>query len=146
MRCTSLFLGEWIYNTDTKSHFKVFTSSKNWSNSRSHCLSLNADLASITSNRTNEFLINLTKNDFWSGGYLSDGSWRWSNSRSFFYKNWHSNEPNNYGGVGEDRIQVYIKSNGVGTWNDLRGTAKLNYVCEKIQLGINFVNLFLFNN
>ena len=80
-----------------------------------------ATLVSIPNKETNDFLITLTQEPSWIGGYRkSDGMWGWTDGSPWTFSNWSPGEPNNSGGS-ENFVEInfsYGSYRGVGLWND----------------------------
>jgi len=69
-----------------------------------------------------------TKSPVWIGAndLLEEGRWMWTDGTILAYKNWHKDEPNNFGGR-EDCGALW---NGM-KWNDWFCSSKAYYICEK---------------
>ena len=65
------------------------------------------------------------------GGYRVGSTWRWSDGSAWSYTNWHSGQPDNYGGR-QDKTQFNWGS--VGKWDDLSTTDTRPFICQ-IKLG-----------
>ncbi|XP_033122640.1 C-type lectin mannose-binding isoform-like, partial [Anneissia japonica] len=111
--------------------YRVFKSLKTWNEAHVACsyLAKNSDLVSIESDSENNFVSTLSNSyTYWIGLMRSGSSWRWSNYSTSRYRKWGSGEPNNVGG---NENCVHTKKNGnYLTWNDIRCSARLSYVCE----------------
>jgi len=76
-------------------------------------------LVSIPNNETNNFLVSLTKESAWTGGYRkSGGGWGWTDGSPWNWTNWSPGEPNNDGG-NEEFVEINFKYGPTfGFWND----------------------------
>ena len=76
-------------------------------------------LVSIPNNETNNFLLTLTIESAWTGGYRkSDGvSWGWTDGSPWTFSNWSPGEPNNYSGE-DNFVEINVLGPTVGLWND----------------------------
>ena len=110
----------------------MFTFIKTWNDARSHCKSLGGDLASVSSLEINTFLTILTSDQAWIGGYKSGSSWKWTDGSSVDYSNWMSGQPNNWGG---NQDKIYINRDGLGGWDDDKGSSERYFICEKLKQG-----------
>ena len=75
-------------------------------------------LVSISNRETNDFLLILTRERTWIGGFRTDievVEWAWTAGTQWTFENWGPGEPNNDGGE-EDFVQINYPS--VGEWND----------------------------
>ena len=70
-----------------------------WNEARRQCQGLGADLASVTSSITNNFLTTLTQEQAWIGGYKDGDTWQWTDGSTWGYTNWFPGQPDNSGGV-----------------------------------------------
>jgi hypothetical protein len=93
-------------------------------------------LATITSANENNFIRDFVVNgtnqqsildQFFTGGYYQDGSWKWITGESFTYTNWNTGEPNNNPGIDESRVTMWGPAltpppgggqGPLGTWNN----------------------------
>ena len=111
-----------------------------WDEARAKCQDLEADLASITSEETNNFLTSLINAPSWVGGYKDKSmfwgqQWRWSDGSDWGYENWNQGEPNNRGGT-EDKITIRTNNfwgswdPGYGKWNDDKSWKTFPFICQ----------------
>merc|ERR1712215_74176 len=110
--------------------YKVLTVNQTWRESKMNCEDLDGNLASIHSEKENEFLHHLAGEAFtWVGGndIKSENSWVWSDGTSINYKNWAEGEPNNFGE--EDCLD--INHHDYGLWNDDQCDYHLQAICKK---------------
>ena len=89
---------------------QIFSSKKKWDDARIHCQNSEAELASVTSSETNNFLTTLTQKKCWIGGYTEDkDTWQWTDGSPWGYTNWRIDRPNNKGG-NQDKLWFYLIS------------------------------------
>ncbi len=152
------------YNPDNGHYYQAIYSSGGigWLDAKAAAASaplkfngLQGYLATITSAKENEFILNKLPADAWIGATDKDqeGHWKWDTGpeagQEFWYwdgskgvtvssryHNWNSNEPNNSAShsgspEGEDYGQFYVSGGSPGKWNDLPGagaaSGKLKY-------------------
>jgi hypothetical protein len=111
--------------------FKYVSNAKlNWPDAQKACRTWGGHLASIRSSAEQDQIKSIvhTKSPVWIGAndLLQEGKWMWTDGTLLSYKNWHKNEPNNYGGR-EDCGALW---NGM-KWNDWFCSSKAYYICEK---------------
>ena len=105
---------------------------KSWNNARRSCQDHQADLASVTDEATNIFLLSLNKKSSWIGGYLdSDKKWKWTDGSTWRYTNWYCGEPNNSKGKQDKLIFNHPYTRGVGKWDDDNEKLKFPFICQK---------------
>ncbi|KAK7482491.1 hypothetical protein BaRGS_00026308, partial [Batillaria attramentaria] len=110
-------------------------SKKTWFEARRFCQQNGADLASITTESTNSFLVTyLTKRSavntpYWIGlNKLGGGQYRWTDGAAFVYVNWGESEPNNaYGG--QACVNLYSMA---GKWNDDNCMDEFHFICKRV--------------
>ena len=111
--------------------YKFFSSDETWDDARSHCQNLEAELASVTSKITNEFLTTLTQEECWIGGYKNGSTWQWTDgSESIWwkYRNWASGQPDNIGG-NQDKLKFNFKE--PGKWDNEESHMQQPFICQK---------------
>jgi len=111
--------------------YKYVSNAKlNWPDSQKACRQWGGHLASIRTAAEQDQIKSIvhTKSPVWIGAndLLQEGKWMWTDGTLLAYKNWHKNEPNNYGGR-EDCGALW---NGM-KWNDWFCSSKAYYICEK---------------
>ena len=127
-------------------HWYAVLPSANWDTAKQKCEDFGGHLAYVESEAENDFLINLLKqkqpidtspNDpygpgAWLGGTDEDkeGEWLWLNGRSFTYKNWANESPNNQSGTEHFAELIWHRAIAKGTWNDDSKTALNLSICE----------------
>jgi hypothetical protein len=104
---------------------------KTWSNAKTYSESLGGYLATITSQKENDFITtNLISNPaFQQGVFLGgtdaseEGVWQWVTGETWNYTNWIPGEPNN-SHDDEDYLAMDVVNNDgrLGKWNDWLGT------------------------
>ncbi|XP_054471972.1 CD209 antigen-like protein E isoform X4 [Anoplopoma fimbria] len=113
--------------------------SASWDESRQDCRDKGSDLVIVDTLEEQEFLSSIIRKLTWIG--LSDrdneGTWIWIDGTplSDTVKYW--NEPPNNGGghpqSGEqDCVQIVVRRNPRGNWNDLRCDKSRQWICEKL--------------
>merc|ERR1719208_454428 len=113
--------------------YKYFDNSVKWDDAREHCLSEEADLASIHSEEENDFLREITGNTLvWVGGRRSCPScedFKWSDGTLWDFAAWHRVQPDNAGGT-EGCVEINFGSSG---WNDVLcdRSDRGRFVCKK---------------
>ena len=107
--------------------YKFFSSKLNWNDARSHCQTLEGELASVTSNETNNFLTTLTQEQCWIGGYRDWHGWHWSDGSPWGYTNWASGQPDRP----IDQHKLQLNYNGLGKWDNLGSRSKRPFICQK---------------
>jgi len=127
---------ELIYNIDNGHYYQRFDQEMTWNEAASFCSAKRAHLATITSENENLFIYeNFNTNDekkCWIGATDSEkeGTWKWITGEEWDYTNWNNGEPNNSTGTdanGEDYIHLFWITAENGTWNDIIGSATVEY-------------------
>ena len=119
-------------STTNRLCYRFFSSKKKWDDARIHCQNSEAELASVTSSETNNFLTTLTQKKCWIGGYTEDkDTWQWSDGSPWGYTNWGSDRPNNKWG---SQDKLWFNHPEVGEWDDLNRYRNIPFICQK-QLG-----------
>jgi hypothetical protein len=123
-----------------------------WDEARAAANAQNGYLACIADAAENSFVYNLVNApEFWRlvqnplrmfgpwiGGFQVAGSpeprggWSWVDGSPFVYTRWETNEPNNFGGMQEDRIHFFaLGTQRDLTWNDIpNASPQKGYVVE----------------
>ena len=101
----------------------------NWNAARSHCLKMDADLVSLTTEDEINFICSRAKNlgwGFWIGLRYSSSTWTWSNGEKVNITKWGEKEPTNlrYKQCGE----IVKKSK---RWDNKKCDRKRALICEK---------------
>ena len=110
-------------------------SGTSWNESRSACLSLGADLSSVTSQAEHQFMMDhFMNNQYYWIGYTDqehEGKWIWSDGSSAKFTKWRKStyEPNNKGN--EDCACAQKKCPWNGDWNDAPCADKFGYICKR---------------
>ena len=112
------------------------TNTKTWDDAEDFCKEEGANLASVTSKATNDYIaagLKKHKDHFlWIGGSdkESEGDWKWSDGSTWEFTNWGTiggvQQPSNHSG--HDCLEY---QRGDRTWNDLNCHIKRRYLCSK---------------
>ncbi|MBS3817740.1 MAG: FG-GAP repeat protein, partial [Candidatus Thermoplasmatota archaeon] len=108
--------------------YKLYTTSKSWSNAKDFCQERGGHLVTITTRSENTFIDNYVgSNDIHIGLKEIDsieGSWNWTTREGLGYTNWDSYEP---GGTSTDDV---ARMQSGGTWEDIDSGTSNYFVCE----------------
>ncbi|CAL9701406.1 unnamed protein product [Knipowitschia caucasica] len=127
--CTMLFytlfgltVGKYLYIWEKRS----------WVGAQEYCRKYHSDLALINSQKDQDLILQSLPDNFteaWIGLYLvsSRQEWKWSGAGIPTYKNWKSNQPNDWNGT-----QSKVKMNAHGQWNDFYESHPLPFFCSKL--------------
>jgi len=102
-----------------------------WTSARAWCNDKGGELASITNEYEQAFLVNFLwgdANNFWIG--LTDrntGYFVWIDQSDYVYTNWQPGEPS---GGNENCVEMRITGNVHGEWNDLDCAQQIPFVCS----------------
>ncbi|XP_065140774.2 C-type lectin domain family 4 member F-like [Paramisgurnus dabryanus] len=120
------------------------TDKRDWASSRAVCVSMGADLVTITSQKEQDFLVSKIKETHWIGlnDLKTEGRWVWVNDQTleetgvkFWYKRESGkNEPDNWkveDSSGENCASLGNSSGDVETWFDNSCKEKKRFICEK---------------
>uniref|UniRef100_A0A914C7I6 C-type lectin domain-containing protein n=1 Tax=Acrobeloides nanus TaxID=290746 RepID=A0A914C7I6_9BILA len=119
--------------------YRAVNTTATWINAAIDCISQGGNLASVSSDFVNDFIVNLAQQKFgnptrfWLGGsssMLSNGSWVWIDGNNMTYTNWAMGHPRNVSSY--DSIQMHGPS---GTWYDASREFMAPYVCEVPSVG-----------
>ena len=129
----------WVPNNQTAAAsglcYKLVSSPRNWTAARRECQEAaphHGDLASVPDEATNLFLMSLTSNLAWVGGFRGeDDLWQWSDGSPWRYQAWHPGQPDNHNDR-ENRIHINWKRNAnvSGGWNDGGDKWKCAFLCQ----------------
>ncbi len=131
----------------------VLQSGLNWGNAQAQCEAQGGYLATITSEKENQFIMELFEDnpEYWfvdivgnalgpwiggiqeSGAEEPDGGWGWQTGEEFEYQDWSSHDPDNCCGVNQNRIQFIRDGNIPPTnWTDVENFAGFvkSYIIE----------------
>lgn len=106
--------------------YKFFSNMLDWSSSRNHCLSQNADLTSVTSMDESEFVSQLSADVVWLGLIAIDGekaTWSDKSYNDPFNYPWAVDEPDK-----KNTCYAMLQS---GSWTSMSCSASLPCVCKK---------------
>lgn len=106
-----------------------------WTDAVKYCESIGGHMATISSQKENDFIYNYIKESGYKNVYFGftdcekEGSWKWVNGEKVSYTNWHQGEPNNQWGT--EHYAMFYESNTDGTWNDGDfTTGNIYFLCE----------------
>merc|ERR1711953_1275463 len=108
---------------------------KTWDEAEAFCQEENGQLASITSNAINQYVVEGMNSrglsNTWMGGTDIDeeGTWKWRDGSPFKFTFWHSGEPNNSGG-NQHCMNQWKHGQGI-KWDDRRCSSSLTFLCSK---------------
>ncbi|SEP63643.1 Uncharacterized conserved protein YjdB, contains Ig-like domain [Lachnospiraceae bacterium RM5] len=103
-----------------------------WNDSNTYCGMMGGHLATITSEKENEFIKNLCEGgmqNYFLGATDEniEGSWKWNTEEFFEYSRWGNTQPDNNGG-NENYLEINVKGN---YWNDVPNDIKRRgYIIE----------------
>jgi hypothetical protein len=116
--------GHWY----SQSGFGLFPS---WSAALEFARSRGAYLATLTSQQEQSFVASLARPATceggggwsWLGAQQPPGlppnqGWQWITDEPWIFTNWAPGEPNDFGGLPEDRLSMYLSTGNIGLWND----------------------------
>ena len=121
-------------------YYKLYELNILWDDAQEYFKSINGHLATITSQKENDFIYNYITSLGYQSAYFgatdkdNEGTWMWVTGEEFDYSNWHKNEPNNEQNS-ENYAMFYYKYKD-GTWNDggahtiNANLSKTPYICE----------------
>lgn len=112
-----------------------------WADARAYCQASYAggDLASIhddqaQTNARDACMAVADDNSCWIGlnDVAVEGTFAWSDGSVADYAHWSPGEPNDWGAVGEDHVQLWHRrdTGDDETWNDADGTNTNSFVCQ----------------
>ncbi|XP_033181795.1 C-type lectin domain family 4 member M-like isoform X2 [Anabas testudineus] len=108
------------------------TSMGDWSNSKSSCENLDAQLVIINSQEEQRFLNSLGV-EAWIG--LTDQEresvWKWVDGTVVNTKYWRASQPDNWDGI-ENCAAISTGFPPLSNWNDLPCTIQRRFICEKL--------------
>merc|ERR1711872_1025574 len=118
--------------------FKWKTHYETWDSAQICCESENANLASITSDAINQYVLEGMRSrnlsHIWIGGNDKDeeGTWKWADGSLFEFTFWGSEEPNSFGGNEDCMVHGWKSSRYENMWNDLPCTTRVKgLLCGK---------------
>ncbi len=107
--------------------YKFYQIVCDWQTASDHCKKLGGHLVTVSSQKENNFVSKLIKNNYiWLGASDADeeGVFLWETGETFKYTNWLSGQPDNYNE--QDRIGMMPS----GKWDDAYAAAQVCFVCE----------------
>lgn len=121
-------------------YYKLYELNMSWENAQEYFKNIKGHLATITSQKENDFIYNYIRSIGYESAYFgatdkeNEGILKWVTNENFVYNNWHNNEPNNE--YGNEHYGLFYYKYLDGTWND-GGTDTFNanlfktpYICE----------------
>ena len=116
-----------------KHYYTVITDEMLWEEAEAYCEQRGGHLVTIADVAENDFVYELLPDGglYWLGGTdkETEGEWKWVTGEPWDYTNWHSGEPNNgLGGGEQDYTQIYGNWNGF--WDDAWNDQNNPFVCE----------------
>ncbi|XP_052717131.1 perlucin-like [Crassostrea angulata] len=118
--------------------YYIGTSLKTWVEASGICQAFHSELVVINDAEENSLLKEIITNikgafstNFWMDGsdQITEGLWVWASTmETIRYTNWEQGEPNNYIGIAEDCLELYLSN---FKWNDIRCTHANHFICEK---------------
>ena len=124
------------------SRYEVFNEAVTWKQAKTRCEELGGHLATITSEKEYNAILNLLpKNErhlYWLGATDSEreGKWEWITGEPFIFTKWHQGEPNDEFGQ-EDFLNLtnyWASYNNQWGWNDENGNRVISgatgFICE----------------
>ncbi|MEC8968205.1 MAG: lectin-like protein [Bacteroidota bacterium] len=121
-------------NNEPLSYYKFIPEKMTWDEHNNRAIAMGGNLASISNALENEQVRNIIYCEgVWIGGIRKGcgndtgaDHWYWSNGKEWSFTNWQQYEPNNYGEVNENRVQMLNN----GNWNDLPNEIPMAAVYE----------------
>jgi len=130
---------EVTFNGHTYQRIDIETS---WTSAKSYCENIGGHLATVTSQQEDDFIYSVLvkpgKNNAWLGASdeAREGDWKWVTGEMWTYKNWDTNQPDNYLGA-EHYLHMYHSTYPIAlypsTWNDtlIDGRNAIgSFICE----------------
>ncbi len=127
----------------TRKAYAAYDYAVTWEKAKSLCESFGGHLATITSEKEQEYVLNVVKTlnkPCWIGSYrnTNENSYKWITNEKFSYTNWDEDEPSyNSGSNAEYYVGIYAndtdtKYSTTGKWNDFAAATVTikGFVCE----------------
>ena len=114
-------------------YYAIYGGAITWQEAKNYCQSVGGHLATITTQREQNFINGLNKNnlDLWIGGYQDNNdNWRWVTGEEWSYTNWSEGEPNNSDEIMANESCIVVWPN---KWNDLNADNTYQvagFICE----------------
>lgn len=113
--------------------FRLITESLTWPEAKARCEELGGHLVTIPTQAKQDFLMTLTSQSCWIGGFTQTGSntgWEWVTGEPWSYENFAPAQPD-YPGGGEPYLQIGVTTAFAdGKWNNWLPTSTLPFICE----------------
>lgn len=132
----SLGVAQVFYCPITGNYYEKIEIDLTWEEAKTCCESFGGHLATITSQKENDWVWETFGGAGWLGGtdVEEEGVWEWITDETWDYENWRRGEPNNDGPDGNEDFLTWGDSRG---WNDSSDTAlKSHFICEYEVTGI----------
>ena len=119
------------YYARNKKCYRRFGPVKSFPKARKHCVDLGpgGELASISDEETQTFLLEEISNSFWTGGTADDGltgvSWRWLDGTPWSFEDWRTFHPK----VGIDQ-RLFFNAISPRKWESRPWTDEASYLCQ----------------
>ncbi len=113
--------------------FKLYTTTKTWTDADSYCKTLGGHLVSVTSEEKRDFLGTILSGsgEAWTCGYYENGAVTWLNGDVSDYVDWHTGHPDGNGPY----IQLF---NSSGTtpyhFDDIAPGHTRKFICENLSV------------
>ena len=113
----------------------AWSAKKNWTDAEDFCQKEGGHLASITSNATNQDVVEKVErtglSHVWFGGndIAEEGAWKWTDCSPWEFTLWYRGQPNNVGG-NQNCLVNWLES-GKGRYGDQACDHVAAFVCSK---------------
>ncbi|XP_071839211.1 uncharacterized protein [Apostichopus japonicus] len=140
--CPPFFIGTscqwpnvWTNRPNTRDFYYINPFALTWSDARADCIAMGGDLATITSQNENSFIVGLLDNwaDVSSSLLIfiglsynpSETSFQWVSGEALSYTNWLSGPVN-----ARPRVAIFSSGVNIGKWFNAADALSLPYICE----------------
>uniref|UniRef100_A0A3P9P6R6 CD209 antigen-like protein A n=1 Tax=Poecilia reticulata TaxID=8081 RepID=A0A3P9P6R6_POERE len=112
--------------------YLLSTSSGSWDEGRTDCRTRGGDLVVIDDDDEQKFISTFTNKQTWIGlnDKETEGSWKWVDGTPLA-KYWAAQQPDNGGGDPQWGEEDCAHTRISVSWNDLKCSASLHWLCEK---------------